>query len=136
MYAELQISSNFSFLAGASHPHEIVWRAAQLGYRYISITDANTLSSAVRAHAAAKDAGIRCLVGCRIEVETINDLTQSQNSEYVRTSLLIYPKDREGYGKLCRLLTEGRARVGKNDFLFSLGEFLPYQKHFVTIVVP
>ena len=130
MYAELQISSNFSFLTGASHPHEIVWKAAELGYKHIALTDRNTLSSAVRAHAAARDAGIRCLVGCRIE------LSETITPEYLRTSLLLYPTNREGYGMLCRLLTEGRARVQKNEFCYSLEEFLKYQHYFVTVIVP
>lgn len=130
MYAELQISSNFSFLTGASHPHEIVWKAAELGYQYISITDRNTLSSAVRAHAAARDAGMRSLIGCRIE------LSESLTPEYLRTSLLLYPTNREGYGMLCRLLTEGRARVQKNEFCYSIEDFLKYQNYFVTIIVP
>ena len=67
-YAELQVTSNFSFLRGASHPHELVWRAAELKYRAIAITDHNTLAGIVRAHVAARDAGIQCIVGVRLNL--------------------------------------------------------------------
>ena len=52
-YAELQVTSNFSFLQGASHPEELVQSAAQIGYRAIAITDRNSLAGIVRAHRAA-----------------------------------------------------------------------------------
>jgi DNA polymerase III alpha subunit (gram-positive type) len=55
-YTELQVASNFSFLRGASHPHELVWQAAQLGYKAIGLTDYNTLSGIVRGHVAAQEA--------------------------------------------------------------------------------
>jgi error-prone DNA polymerase len=84
----------------------------------------------VRAHAAARDAGIRSLVGCRIE------LGENATPDYLRPSLLLYPTNREGYGILCRLLTEGRARVKKNEFCYTIEEFLKYQNYFVTVIVP
>ena len=143
MYSELQTISNFSFLRGASHPQELVWRAAELGYKAIALTDYNTLSSVVRAHASARESGITCLVGCRIEIEFQSSLcsvssasVSDRSSQYLRASLLLYPTSRASYGSLCRLLTMGKSRVSKNDFLFSLSEFLPYQKYFVTVVVP
>lgn len=136
MYAELQIATNFSFLTGASHPHEIAQQAHELGYTYIGITDRNTLSGVVRFSTAATQYGIHPLIGCRLELETTYSHSVGKQSEYLRTSLLVYPKDRVGYGKLCRLLTEGRASVSKNEFFFSLDQFLPYQKHFITIIVP
>ena len=58
-YIELQVTSNFSFLRGASHPEEIVEQAAIEGYKEIAITDRNTLAGIVRAHAAAKTKNIR-----------------------------------------------------------------------------
>ena len=59
MYTELQVTSNFSFLRGASHPEELVEYASELGYRAIAITDRNTLAGIVRAHAAARKSSIR-----------------------------------------------------------------------------
>jgi error-prone DNA polymerase len=67
-YAELQVVSNFSFLRGASHPDELVERAAAAGCAAISITDINTLAGVVRAHAAAREIGIPFVVGCRLEL--------------------------------------------------------------------
>ncbi|MFM8891204.1 MAG: PHP domain-containing protein, partial [Planctomycetia bacterium] len=66
-YAELHCTSNFSFLEGGSHPEELVQRAHVLGYEAIAITDRHTLSGIVRAHAAARQAGIGVLVGASLE---------------------------------------------------------------------
>ena len=63
MYAELQTTTNFTFLRGASHPEELVEQAAAYGYAAIAITDRNTFAGIVRAHAAAKKSGIRIIVG-------------------------------------------------------------------------
>ncbi len=65
-YAELQCTSNFSFLRGASHPHELVEQAKALGHRAIAITDANTLAGIVRGHVAAEEQGLGFVVGCRL----------------------------------------------------------------------
>src|SRR5437762_3516142 len=88
-YAELDVSSNFSFLRGASHPDELVYTAAELGYRAIAITDRNTLAGVVRAHAAAKSCGMKLLIGARI---TLSD----------EPALLVVALARGAYGWLCR----------------------------------
>ena len=67
-YAELQVTSNFSFLRGGSHPEELVLRAAELGLAAIALTDRNTLAGVVRAHVAAKEVGIRFVVGARLDL--------------------------------------------------------------------
>lgn len=97
-YSELQVTSNFSFLRGASHPNELVETAAALGYRKIAITDRNTLAGIVRAHAAAKEKDIKIIPACRL------DLLDGP-------SLLAYPTDKEAYGRLSALLTEGNIRA-------------------------
>ena len=89
-YAELQVTSNFSFLCGASHPEELVAEAAALGHEAVAITDRNTFAGVVRAHVAARDAGIRLLVGVRLDLHDA-------------PSLLAFPRDREAYGRLSRL---------------------------------
>jgi len=99
-YSELQATSNFSFLRGASHPHELVDQAAALGYRKIAITDRNTLAGIVRAHAAAKEKQISIIPACRL------DLLDGP-------SLLAYPTDREAYGRLSALLSLGNLRAEK-----------------------
>ncbi|UEM05157.1 error-prone DNA polymerase [Skermanella rosea] len=102
VYAELQVSTNFSFLRGASHAEELATTAAALGHSAIAVTDRNSLAGVVRAHVAAKGAGIRLVVGCRL------DLTDGP-------SLLCLPTDRAAYGRLSRLLTAGRLRAPKGQ---------------------
>src|SRR5271169_4175869 len=68
-YAELQVTTNFSFLEGASHPHELIIRAAELGLSAIAITDRNSLAGAVRAHLAARELGIKLIIGCHLSFE-------------------------------------------------------------------
>ena len=93
MYAEIQVTSNFSFLRGASHPEELVETAAALGYGAIAITDRNSVAGIVRAHAAAKKNHIRFIPACRL------DLLDG-------FSLLAYPCNVNGYARLCNLLTQ------------------------------
>src|SRR5438105_12162822 len=68
VYTELQVTSNFSFLRGASHPDELVEQAAAYGYKSIAITDRNTFAGIVRAHAAAKKLGMRIIPACRLDL--------------------------------------------------------------------
>src|SRR5262245_44202023 len=119
-YAELDVTSNFSFLRGASHPDELVYTAAELGYRAIAITDRNTLAGAVRAHAAAKSCGMKLLIGSRI---TLSD---------VPIELLVWAPDRDAYGRLCRMLTFGKKRVEKGEFQLSLAEFLEHSNGLIA----
>src|SRR5438067_7541717 len=118
-YAELDVTSNFSFLRGASHPDELVYTAAELGYRAIALTDRNTLAGMVRAHAAAKSCGMKLIVGSRI--------TLSDGPE-----LLVWAPDRASYGRLCRLLTLGKKRVEKGEFQLTLAEFLEHSEGLIA----
>ena len=97
-YAELDAVSNFSFLEGGSHPGEMVAQAQLLGMSAIGVADRNTLAGVVRAHREAKRAGMRLLVGARL---VFTDGTQ----------LIVYPRDRAAYGRLCRLLSLGKSEV-------------------------
>jgi len=99
-YSELQVTSNFSFLRGASHPEELVDQAAEFGYHSIAITDRNSFAGIVRAHVAAKKTGIRLIPGCRL------DLVDGP-------SLLAYPTNKDAYSKLSALLTVGNLRTEK-----------------------
>jgi len=65
-YAELHCKSNFSFLRAASHPSELVGRAGELGYRALAVTDRNSLAGVVRAHVAAKECGLKLLIGAEM----------------------------------------------------------------------
>src|SRR6202000_1002022 len=99
-YAELQATSHFSFLRGASSCEELLSQAALCGIEAVAVCDHSTVAGIVRAHEAAKVTGVRLIVGCRL------DLTDG-------TGILVYPLDRAGYGRLCRLLSLGKTRGGK-----------------------
>ena len=101
-YAELQATTNFSFLRGGSHAHELAERAKALGLAAIAVTDRNTLAGVVRAHVAAKQHGLKLVVGARLDLEDA-------------PSLLVYPTDRAAYGRLCQLLTLGQRRAPKGE---------------------
>ncbi len=110
LYTELQVTSNFSFLRGASHPEELALAAAALGHYAIAITDRNSLAGVVRAHIAAKRAGIRLVVGARLDF-----------AEDV-PSLLCFPTNRAAYGRLTRLLTLGMRRAPKGECHLTLAD--------------
>jgi error-prone DNA polymerase len=101
-YAELHCCTNFSFLCGASHAEELVARAAELGYAAMAITDECSLAGVVRAHVAAKAAGLKLIVGSEI---TLADGMR----------LVLLAQNRAGYGNLSALITLGRRRAAKAD---------------------
>jgi len=105
-YAELHAKSNFSFLEGASHPDELVRRAAELGYAALAITDRNSLAGVVRAHGAAKDLGLKLLVGAEVTPEDA-------------PPMVLLATDRAAYGRLARLITRGRRRAEKGECRLS-----------------
>ncbi len=108
-YAELHAKTNFSFLEGASHPEELVERAAELGYAALAITDRNSLAGVVRAHGAAKDAGLKLLVGAEITPEDA-------------PPVVLWATDRAAYGRLARLITVGRRRAEKGNCRLRLDD--------------
>lgn len=122
-YIDLQVTSNFSFLRGASHPEELVEQAAVYGYKEIAITDRNTLAGIVRAHVAAKKAGMRIIVGCRL------DLLDGP-------ALLAYPTDKPAYSRLCRLLTIGNLRTEKGACHLYKNDVYDHAEGMKFIVIP
>jgi error-prone DNA polymerase len=122
-YAELQVTTNFSFLRGASHPEELMVTAAALGLSAIGITDRNTLAGVVRAHVVAKQVGIRLVVGARL------DLVDAP-------SLLCFPTDRAAYGRLSRLLSVGRQRARKGECRIGLADLLAHGEGQIIIALP
>ena len=102
MYAELHAKTNFSFLEGASHPDELVCRAAELGYRALAVTDRNSLAGVVRAHGAAKDEGLKLIVGAEI---TPDDAPP----------VVLWATDRAAYGRLVAPDHPGRRRAEKGE---------------------
>ena len=104
-YAEIGVTTNFSFLRGASHPQEYVHQAAAFGFAAIGIADRNTLAGVVRAYAELDNPELtsppKLLVGSRL---VFIDGTPD---------ILAYPRDRTAYGRLCRLLSKGKLARGK-----------------------
>jgi error-prone DNA polymerase len=98
LYAELDACSNFSFLEGASHPAELVAEAKALGLAALGLSDRNSLAGVVRAHVAAKEQGVRLLIGARLVFQD-------------GAALIVYPRDRAAYGRLCRLLSLGKSGI-------------------------
>jgi error-prone DNA polymerase len=111
-YTELQCTSHFSFLRGASSNDELFAQAATLGIEALAIVDCNSLAGIVRAHEAARTAGVRLIVGCRL------DLADGP-------SVLVYPTDRAAYARLCRLLSLGKQRAGKAKCHLDCRTLLP-----------
>ncbi|THD60835.1 error-prone DNA polymerase [Phenylobacterium sp.] len=121
-YAELQATSHFSFLRGASSCEELFSQAALCGIEAVAICDHNTVAGIVRAHEAAKVTGIRLIVGCRL------DLTDG-------TGILVYPLDRGGYGRLCRLLSLGKSRAGKAKCQIDWADLAHYGEGLAAVLV-
>jgi len=122
-YAELQVTTNFTFLHGASHPEEMARAAAALGHDAIAVTDRNTLAGVVRAHGEAKAAGIRLVVGTRL------DFTDAP-------SVLCLPTDRAAYGRLSKLLTLGRRRAPKGECDIALADLFDHGDGQIIVALP
>jgi len=119
-YAELQVTSNFSFLRGGSHPQDYVRQASELRLPAIGIADHNTLAGVVRAYKELGNPDVKykpkLLIGSRL---VFMDGTPD---------ILVYPRDREAYGRLCRLLTRGKRGDGtaKGECLLKLDDLLEF----------
>ncbi len=128
-YAELHVTSNFTFLTGASDPDEFVEQAAALNLRAVAVTDVNTLAGVVRAHVAAKQHGVDFLVGARIEMQPCTTVPATW-------SILLYPTDRASYGRLSTLITVGRRRAPKGECFLTLDDVLDHHDGLLAIAVP
>ena len=122
-YAELQVTSNFSFLRGASHPEELIDRAAELGYRAMALTDHNTLAGLVRAHQAAKMSNLQFIPGARLDLKD-------------GPSLLAYPTDKDAYSRLSNLLTVGMRRVEKGECALSKSDVYAHATGMKFLLIP
>ncbi len=108
-YAELHCVSNFSFLRGASHPEELVARAAALGYAALALTDECTLAGVVRAHGAAREHGLKLLVGTEIGLED-------------GMQVVLLAASRRSYGAISSLITAGRRRSAKGGYALACAD--------------
>jgi error-prone DNA polymerase len=122
-YAELAVTTNFSFLRGASHPQEMVARADELGLAAIGIADRNSFAGVVRAYDEARKRNIKLLVGTR--------LVTGDGFE-----VLAYPTDRTAYGRLCRLITTGNLKAKKGECTLTFEQILSAGEGQIFIVIP
>ncbi len=122
-YAELAVTTNFSFLRGASHPQEFVARADELGLTAIGIADRNSFAGVVRAYDEARKRKIKLVVGTR--------LVTSDGFE-----VLTYPTDRAAYGRLCRLITAGNLKAKKSECHLTFEEILNAAEGQIFIALP
>src|SRR5580704_581257 len=122
-YAELAVTTNFSFLRGASHPGEMVATADALGLAAIGIADRNSFAGVVRAYDEAKGRNVKLLVGTRLV--TVDDF-----------EVLTYPTDRQAYGRLCQLLTEGNLKAKKGECHLTFEQILDASEGQIFIALP
>ena len=148
-YAELQVTTNFSFLRGASHPEELVESAGGLGLRAMAVTDRCSLAGVVRAHIAAKEHGVQLIVGAAVdfafdasgfEVEASalehHDRAGDGLGAPRHVRLLLYPTDRAAYGRLGRLLTLGKRRAPKGQCHLTIHDLLEHHAGLLAVIVP
>ena len=122
-YAELHCKTNFSFLEGASHPDELALRAAELGWPALAITDRNSLAGVVRAHAAAKQLGLKLLIGAEIHLLDA-------------PPVVLWATDRASYGRLARLITCGRRQAPKGECRLTFDDLAGYAEGLLCGVLP
>jgi error-prone DNA polymerase len=121
-YAELHCKTNFSFLEGASHPDELIGRAAELGYSALAVTDKNSLAGVVRAHSAAKDANLKLLIGAEITPRHA-------------PPIVLWVTDRRAYGNLARLITVGRRRAPKGECELTIDDIASHAEGILVGIV-
>ncbi len=122
-YAELAVTTNFSFLRGASHPEELVATAAALNLFAIGIADRNSFAGVVRAYDEARKQNIKLLAG--VHLATIDGF-----------EVLAYPTNRAAYGRLCRLLTAGNLKAKKGECHLAFEEIVAASAGQMLIALP
>ncbi|WP_027663994.1 error-prone DNA polymerase [Rhizobium leguminosarum] len=122
-YAELQVTTHFSFLRGASSAAELFETAKLLGIEAVGVVDRNSLAGIVRALEASRATGVRLVVGCRLDLQD-------------GMSILVYPTNRAAYSRLTRLLTLGKGRGGKGNCILNLDDVSLYAEGLIGILVP
>ena len=128
VYAEIGVTTNFSFLRGASHPQEYVHQAGLYGLHAIGIADRNTLAGVVRAYAELKNPELtfrpKLLIGARL---VFIDGTPD---------ILAYPRDRAAYGRLCRLLSKGKLAADKGECRLGFDDLKEFSEGLLLVLMP
>ncbi len=122
-YAELQVTTHFSFLHGASSADELFATAKLLGLEAVGVVDRNSLAGIVRAFEASRATGLHLVVGCRLDLQD-------------GMSVLVYPTDKAAYSRLTRLITLGKRRGGKNNCILNWDDLTLYSEGLIGILVP
>jgi error-prone DNA polymerase len=120
-YAELRCRTNYSFLEGASHADELAARAVELGLHAMAVADRNTLAGVVRAHVAAKEAGLKLIVGA--EIIPVDG-----------PAFVLLATDRAAYGRLSRLITVGRRRAPKGECRINMADVFEHAEGLICCV--
>ncbi len=122
-YAELQVTTNYSFLRGASHVEELFATGKLLGLPALGVVDRNSLAGIVRAHERAKETAMRLVVGCRLDLDD-------------GCSALVYPTDKPAYSRLCRLLSIGKKRAGKGACRLDWNDLAEHGAGMLAVLAP
>ncbi len=122
-YAELQTTTHFSFLRGASSADELFATAKEIGIEALGVVDRNSVAGIVRALEASRATGLRLVVGCRLDLQD-------------GMSILVYPTDKAAYSRLTRLITLGKGRGGKNNCILHWDDIPLYADGLIGILVP
>jgi error-prone DNA polymerase len=140
-YTELQVTTPFSFLRGASHAEELVAQAKHLGLAGIAVTDRNSLAGAVRIHAAAKEAGLNCIIGARLDLVAATPGESPKDCTSYRIPPLparCWPGRRTAplTAISARLISLGQRRAGKGECLITLDDVAEFQQGLIFCAVP
>lgn len=122
-YIQLQTTTNYSFLRGASHPKELIARAAELKYSALAVTDDNSLAGVAKAHIAAKQIGLPLIVGARIGLQD-------------HPAMLLWAMDRPGYANLSRLISRGRLRAAKGECVLYQDDVMEFAAGLLGCLLP
>ena len=147
VYAPLWCKSNFSFLEGASDPAELIEQAGHLGLRSIAVTDRDGLYGVVQAHLAAREKGLRLIVGAEMtvahpgvslvgQIRAGSRPTAKPGVQFDRpdvSTLVLLVENRTGYKNLCRLITKGRRRSPKGESVVSWQEVCEYAEGLIAL---
>ena len=135
MYTELQTTTHFSFLRGASSPDELFAAAALLGLPALGIADRNSVAGMVRAWEASKATGVRLVAGCRLDLAACPERRPEDGSRR-DSSLLVFPIDRPGWSRLTRMLSIGKARAGKGKCELHWSDVEAHGEGLIAIHLP
>ncbi len=122
-YVELHCKSNFSFLEGASHPDELVQRAAELGYAGLALTDRESVAGVVRGFTPAKELEFQYIVGTEVHPSD-------------GPPLVLWPTDRTAYGRMCQLISRGRLRAEKGNCDLRWADVAEFSDGMLVGIVP